>query len=54
MITSKNFGFSTNLMVWMDGNEEVCQELRVEEQVAEEPALVRVRNRGEHIPDIES
>ena len=41
-------------MIWMDGNEEVCQELRVDEQVAEEPALVRVGDRGEHIPDIES
>lgn len=48
-----NNRFSTNLMIWMDGNEEACHELRVEEKVAEEPALVSVRDRGKHIPDIE-
>ena len=42
-----------NLMIWMNGNEEARHELWIEEQVAEEPSLVGVRNWWEHSPGID-
>ena len=29
-------------MIWMNGNEKACHELRIEEKVAEKPSLVGV------------